>query len=60
MIRLTATSCAFETIQRSNRFRLGREIVEELRNEGHVEEELRGTIRLIPRGYRVFQNNPPP
>jgi hypothetical protein len=27
---------------------LAREIVAELRNEGHVEEEVRGTIRLIP------------
>lgn len=38
----------------------GREIVAELRNEGHVEEEARGTIRLTPRGYRAFQNDPPP
>ena len=37
-----------------------REIVAELRNEGHVEEEVRGTIRLTPRGYRAFQNDPPP
>jgi hypothetical protein len=36
------------------------EIVAELRNEGHVEEELRGTIRFTPRGYRAFQNDPPP
>jgi hypothetical protein len=39
---------------------LGREIVAELRNEGHVEEDARGTIRLTPRGYRAFQNDPPP
>ena len=39
---------------------LAREIVSELRNEGHVEEELRGTIRFTPRGYRAFQNDPPP
>jgi predicted transcriptional regulator len=39
---------------------LGREIVAELRNEGYVEEEVRGTIRLTPRGYRAFQNDPPP
>lgn len=37
-----------------------REIVAELRNVGHVEEEGRGTIRLTPRGYRAFQNDPPP
>jgi len=39
---------------------LAREIVAELRNEGHVEEEVRGTIRLTLRGYRAFQNDPPP
>ncbi len=39
---------------------LAREIVAELRNEGHVEEEVRGTIRLTPRGYRTFQNDPRP
>lgn len=39
---------------------LAREIVAELRNEGHVEEEVRGTIRLTPRGFRAFQNDPPP
>jgi len=38
----------------------GREIVAELRNEGQVEEDVRGTIRLTPRGYRAFQNDPPP
>ena len=37
-----------------------REMVAELRNEGHMEEEVRGTIRLTPRGYRAFQNDPPP
>ena len=39
---------------------LAREIVAELRNAGHVEEDVRGTIRLTPRGYRAFQNDPPP
>jgi hypothetical protein len=39
---------------------LGREIVAKLRNEGHVEEEVRGKIRLTPRGYRAFQNDPLP
>jgi hypothetical protein len=37
-----------------------REIVAELRNEGHVEEDVRGTIRFTARGYRAFQNDPPP
>ena len=39
---------------------LAREIIAELWNEGHVEEDVRGTIRLTPRGYRAFQNDPPP
>jgi hypothetical protein len=39
---------------------LGREIVAELRNEGHIEEHVRGTIRLTARGYRAFQNDPTP
>jgi hypothetical protein len=26
--------------------------------KGHIEEELRGTIRLTLRGYRVFKNDP--
>ena len=39
---------------------LAREIVAELRNEGHVEEEVRGTVRLTPRGFMAFQNDPPP
>jgi len=39
---------------------VAREIVAELRNEGHVEEEIRGRIRLTARGYRAFQNDPPP
>ena len=39
---------------------LGREIVAELRNEGHIEEEVRGTIRLTARGYRAFQSDPTP
>jgi hypothetical protein len=39
---------------------MAREILAELRNAGHVEEDVRGTIRLTPRGYRAFQNDPPP
>jgi hypothetical protein len=39
---------------------LGREIVAELRNEGHIEEEVRGKVRLTPRGYRAFQSDPSP
>ena len=39
---------------------LAREIVAELRNEGYVEEEIRGVIRLTPRGYRAYKNDPLP
>ena len=34
-----------------------RVMVAELRNEGIVEEQVRGVIRLTPRGYSVFRNN---
>jgi hypothetical protein len=37
------------------------EILTQLRNEGHIEEEeMRGTIRFTLRGYRAFQNDPLP
>ena len=39
---------------------MARELIADLRNEGHIEEEVRGRIRLTPRGYRAFQNDPPP
>ena len=39
---------------------LAREVVAELRNEGYVEEEIRGVIRLTPRGYRAYKNDPLP
>jgi predicted transcriptional regulator len=39
---------------------MARKILAELRNAGHVEEDVRGTVRLTPRGYRAFQNDPPP
>src|ERR1700681_1092884 len=50
----------FEPSKRAIDSALGRDIVAELRNDGHVEEEVRGRIRLTPRGYRAFQNDPPP
>ena len=34
--------------------------VAELRNEGYVEEQVRGVIRLTPRGYRAYRNEPLP
>jgi predicted transcriptional regulator len=39
---------------------VAREILAELRNEGHVEEEMRGVIRLTQRGYMAFKNDPLP
>jgi hypothetical protein len=32
-----------------------RQTVAELRNEGYVEEEVRGVIRLTERGYRAYK-----
>jgi len=32
-----------------------RQKVSELRNEGYVEEEVRGVIRLTPRGYKEYK-----
>ena len=34
--------------------------VAELRNEGLVEEQVRGVIRLTARGYRMYKNAPLP
>jgi hypothetical protein len=34
-----------------------RVMVAELRNAGIVEEQIRGVIRLTPRGYSVFKNS---
>jgi hypothetical protein len=33
-----------------------RGLVAELRNEGYVEEQVRGVIRLTPRGYKGYRN----
>jgi hypothetical protein len=32
-----------------------RQMVAELRNEGYVEEEVRGVVRLTPRGYLAYK-----
>ena len=32
-----------------------RQMVAELRNEGYVEEEVRGVVRLTPRGYQLYK-----
>ncbi len=34
--------------------------VAELRNEGYVEEQVRGVVRLTPRGYNVYKSTPRP
>jgi hypothetical protein len=34
---------------------LAREVVAQVRNDGYVEEEVRGTIRLTARGYMAFR-----
>ena len=39
---------------------LARGIVAELRNEGYVEEQIRGVIRLTERGYREYMREPCP
>lgn len=32
----------------------------ELRNEGYVEEQIRGEVRLTPMGYKVYKRKPLP
>jgi hypothetical protein len=34
--------------------------VAELRNEGYVEEQVRGVVRLTLRGYNVYKRTPSP
>jgi hypothetical protein len=36
-----------------------RETVAELRNEGYVEEEVRGVIRFTERGYKAYRSGVP-
>ena len=36
---------------------VARVAVADLRNEGYVEEQMRGVIRLTPRGYKVYKSN---
>jgi hypothetical protein len=37
---------------------LARLAVAELRNEGYVEEQIRGVVRLTARGYQVYKSEP--
>jgi len=39
---------------------LAREVVAELRNDGYVEEQVRGVIRLTRSGYDLHKNKPLP
>jgi Mn-dependent DtxR family transcriptional regulator len=39
---------------------MARQAVAELRNEGYVEEEVRGVIRLTERGYRAYKKKSSP
>ena len=39
---------------------LAREVVAELRNDGYVEEQVRGVIRLTCSGYDLHKNKPLP
>jgi len=39
---------------------VARQTVAELRNEGYVEEEVRGVIRLTARGYHAFKKKSTP
>jgi hypothetical protein len=36
---------------------LAREVVAELRNEKHVEEQMRGVVRLTWRGYELYKSH---
>jgi hypothetical protein len=37
---------------------LAREVVAQLRNDGHIEEEVRGMIRLTARGHMACKKDP--
>jgi predicted methyltransferase len=39
---------------------VARGVIAELRNEGYVEEQIRGVIRFTSRGYKLFRNEPLP
>jgi hypothetical protein len=39
---------------------LAREAVAELRNEGYVEEQVRGVVRLTPLGYMIYNSKTTP
>ena len=39
---------------------LARGVIAELRNEGYVEEQIRGVIRLTARGYREYRSESGP
>lgn len=53
--------CHFVTLSKATiDSSLAREVIAELRNEGYVEEQVRGVIRLTSRGYALHKNKPLP
>lgn len=53
--------CRFVTLSKQTvDSSLAREVVAELRNDGYVEEQVRGVIRLTARGYALHKNKPLP
>lgn len=53
--------CHFVTLSKATiDSSLAREAIAELRNDGYVEEQVRGVIRLTPRGYALHKNKPLP
>jgi hypothetical protein len=62
-IRMTSSSDPQQFVTLSNRTlnsSSAQAAVAELRNEGLVEEQVRGVIRLTARGYRMYKNAPLP
>jgi len=39
---------------------VAREVIAQLRNDGFIEEDIRGVIRLTACGYRDYRNDPLP
>ena len=37
---------------------IAREVLAELRNDGFVEEQVRGVVRLTARGYKLYRHEP--
>ncbi|PYX84213.1 MAG: hypothetical protein DMG68_21205 [Acidobacteria bacterium] len=46
----------FQLSEKSLSSAMVRQMVAELRNDGYVEEEVRGVIKLTAKGYKTFRN----